>query len=63
MFIQKLLDGKLEYVTTHYRDFIHVEDVCDAIELLIDSRYLGTVDIGTGKPLESEILHQMYLSA
>ena len=50
MFIQKLLDNELEYVTNHYRDFIHVEDVCDAIELLINSRYSGTVDIGTGKP-------------
>ena len=50
MFIQKFLDNELEYVTNHYRDFIHVEDVCDAIELLINSRYSGTVDIGTGKP-------------
>ena len=50
MFIQKFLDTELEYVTNHYRDFIHVEDVCDAIELLINSRYSGTVDIGTGKP-------------
>jgi len=50
MFIQKYLDNQLEYVTNHYRDFIHVEDVCDAIELLINSRYSGTVDIGTGKP-------------
>tara|TARA_B100001057_G_scaffold492556_1_gene585178 strand:- start:942 stop:1700 length:759 start_codon:yes stop_codon:yes gene_type:complete len=50
MFIQKLLDNELEYVTNHYRDFIHIEDVCDAIELLINSRYSGTVDIGTGHP-------------
>ena len=50
MFIQKFLDNELEYVTNHNRDFIHVEDVCDAIELLINSRYSGTVDIGTGKP-------------
>ncbi len=50
MFIQKLIDGELEYVTNHYRDFIHIEDLCDAIELLIQSRYSGTVDIGTGKP-------------
>ena len=35
MFIQKLIDGELEYVTNHYRDFIHVDDLCDAIELLI----------------------------
>ena len=50
MFLQKLIDGELEYVTNHYRDFIHIEDLCDAIELLIDSRYSGTVDIGTGVP-------------
>ena len=50
MFLQKLLDGELEYVTDHYRDFIHVEDLCDAIGLLIRSNYSGTVDIGTGHP-------------
>ena len=50
MFIQKLIDGELEYVTNHYRDFIHVDDLCDAIELLIRSTYTGTVDIGTGVP-------------
>jgi len=50
MFVQKLIDNELEYVTDHYRDFIHIDDVCDAIELLIKSRYSGTVDIGTGHP-------------
>lgn len=50
MFMQKLIDGELEYVTDHYRDFIHIDDLCDAIELLIKSRYSGTVDIGTGVP-------------
>ena len=50
MFVQKLIDGELEYVTDHYRDFIHIDDLCDAIELLIKSRYSGTVDIGTGQP-------------
>ena len=50
MFIQKLIDGELEYVTNHYRDFIHMDDLCDAIELLIRSTYTGTVDIGTGVP-------------
>jgi len=50
MFLQKLIDGELKYVTNHYRDFIHIEDLCDAIELLMDSRYSGTVDIGTGVP-------------
>jgi len=50
MFLQKLIDNELEYVTNHYRDFIHIDDLCDAIMLLIDSRYSGTVDIGTGQP-------------
>jgi nucleoside-diphosphate-sugar epimerase len=52
MFMQKLIDGELEYVTNHYRDFIHLDDLCDAIELLIKSRYSGTVDIGTGVPFK-----------
>ena len=50
MFIQKLIDGELEYVTNHYRDFIHMDDLCDAIELLIRSTYTGTAHIGTGVP-------------
>ena len=45
MFLQKLFDNQLEYVTNHHRDFVHIEDVCDAIELLIRSTYTGTVDI------------------
>tara|TARA_B100001287_G_scaffold273481_1_gene276993 strand:+ start:2628 stop:3404 length:777 start_codon:yes stop_codon:yes gene_type:complete len=52
MFLQKLIDGKLEYTTTHYRDFIHLEDLCDAIELCMKSKYTGTIDIGTGHPFK-----------
>ncbi len=51
MFISKLLDGSLEYVTKHTRDFIHVDDVIEAIILLMskDIRLLKpTYDIGTG---------------
>ena len=48
MFMHKLLNGNLEYVTDHRRDFIHIEDLCDAIELLIKSDLKGIVDIGTG---------------
>lgn len=50
MFLQKFIDGELEYTTTHYRDFIHIEDLCDAIELCMKSKYTGTIDIGTGHP-------------
>ena len=51
MFIPKLLDNKVEYVTEHIRDFIHVSDVIEAIILLM-SKNIGTLekayDIGTG---------------
>lgn len=49
MFFDKLLNGKLEYVTRHKRDFVHLDDVCAAILILIQATTLkGTVDIGTG---------------
>ena len=51
MFIGKLQRGEIEYVTTHIRDFIHVSDVIQAIELLMDN-YATLEDysynIGTG---------------
>ena len=59
MFLDKLLLGKLEYVTRHYRDFVHLQDVLDAIELLIDATHLnGTIDIGTGHPIKIQDLAQ-----
>ena len=52
MFFYKLMNGKLEYTTNHYRDFIHLNDVLDAIELLIANPNInGLVDIGTGNPV------------
>ena len=51
MFIPKLLNHELQYVTTHIRDFIHVSDVVEAIVLLMsqDIRLLKPhYDIGTG---------------
>jgi len=51
MFMQKLIDNELEYTTNHYRDFIHLEDLCDAIELLIQSDFTDVIDIGTGNPV------------
>lgn len=50
MFFDKLLNDKLEYVTNHKRDFIHVEDLCDAIEIIINNENIkGCYDIGTGQ--------------
>jgi nucleoside-diphosphate-sugar epimerase len=52
MFFNKLRNGTLEYTTKHYRDFIHLEDVLDAIEILIKNTHVnGVVDIGTGNPI------------
>jgi UDP-glucuronate 4-epimerase len=57
MFFNKLLNNTLEYTTTHYRDFIHLEDILDAIEILIDKLHIkGTIDIGTGDPIRIQDL-------
>ena len=57
MFFNRLRNGTLEYTTNHYRDFVHLHDVLDAIELLIKAEYLtGTIDIGTGKPVKIQEL-------
>ncbi len=52
MFFDKLINCTLEYVTDHSRDFVHVEDVCSAIETLINCNFTGPVDIGTGQPMQ-----------
>ena len=57
MFFYKLRHNKLEYVTRHYRDFVHLEDVLDAIEILIEKDHVkGTIDIGTGCPIRIQDL-------
>jgi UDP-glucuronate 4-epimerase len=57
MFFNRLLNGTLEYTTTHYRDFVHLEDVLDAIEILIKAVHVrGIVDIGTGVPVRVQDL-------
>jgi len=57
MFFNKLRNGTLEYTTKHHRDFIHLEDVLDAIEILIKAPHVqGYVDIGTGNPVRIQDL-------
>ena len=57
MFFNKLRNGTLDYVTRHYRDFIHLEDMLDAIEILIEKQHInGTIDIGTGHPIRIQDL-------
>lgn len=52
MFFDKLLNNQLEYVTTHERDFIHIDDMVRAIETLITSDVTGPIDIGTGNTIK-----------
>jgi nucleoside-diphosphate-sugar epimerase len=52
MFFDKLINCRLEYVTEHSRDFVHVEDVCSAVEILINCNFTGPVDIGTGQSIK-----------
>jgi nucleoside-diphosphate-sugar epimerase len=52
MFLEKFTNNSLMYVTDHYRDFIHVDDVCEAILILMLSDIIGPVDIGTGCPIK-----------
>jgi len=57
MFFNRLRNGTLEYVTTHHRDFIHLDDLLDAIEILIAKPHVkGTIDIGTGHPIRIQDL-------
>lgn len=49
MFFDKLLNDQLEYVTEHRRDFIHIEDLMDAIEIIISNDVRGPIDIGRGQ--------------
>jgi nucleoside-diphosphate-sugar epimerase len=57
MLFYKLRAGTLEYTTTHYRDFVHLFDVIDAIKILIAKPYVdGVLDIGTGKPIRIQDL-------
>jgi nucleoside-diphosphate-sugar epimerase len=52
MFFDKLLKNSLEYVTDHERDFIHIDDLCDAILLILNSNITEPTDIGTGKSIK-----------
>jgi nucleoside-diphosphate-sugar epimerase len=52
MFLQKLIDDELEYVTTHYRDFVHIDDLCTGIVLCLWSDITGELDIGSGVPVK-----------
>ena len=49
MFIPRLLRGDVKFINDHVRDFIHVDDVVNAVDILVDSSITGVIDVGTGK--------------
>jgi len=49
MLIPSILRNDVPYINVdHSRDFIHVDDLCRAIIMLIDKNEYGVIDIGTG---------------
>ena len=49
MLIPKILRNDVQYVNTnHKRDFIHIDDLMSAIDILMKSKLNGVIDIGTG---------------
>ena len=49
MLYRMLQENTATYLTTHFRDWIHVDDVVSAICYLIPSTHTGSIDIGTGQ--------------
>ena len=49
MLIPTILRNEVSYINVdHSRDFIHIDDLCSAIVMLIDKNEFGVIDIGTG---------------
>ena len=49
MLIPSIIRNNVDYINVdHSRDFIHVDDLCKAIVMLIDKNEYGVIDIGTG---------------
>jgi len=50
MLIPKILRNDIQWINTyHKRDFIHVNDLIDALHMLISERQInGIIDIGSG---------------
>jgi nucleoside-diphosphate-sugar epimerase len=48
MFMTKLFENDISYITEHTRDFIHVSDIISAIKLLMTKNITGVIDVGCG---------------
>jgi len=61
--IPKILNNDVEHINTnHSRDFIHVDDVLEAITTVMDTDLRGVIDVGTGKSnLLSKIVSNFHI--
>ena len=49
MLIPKILRNDVQYLNVnHIRDFIHVNDIVNAVEIMMNNTFRGVVDVGTG---------------
>ncbi len=49
MLIPKILRNDIQYINiNHIRDFIHVNDIISAIEIMMSNSFKGVIDVGTG---------------
>ena len=49
MLIPKILRNDVQYINiNHIRDFIHVNDIVSAVQVMMDNTFRGVIDIGTG---------------
>tara|TARA_Y100001938_G_C8013402_1_gene391282 strand:+ start:209 stop:943 length:735 start_codon:yes stop_codon:yes gene_type:complete len=51
MIYRMLEDKTATYLTRHKRDWIHVKDIVSAITTLLNSKYTGVIEVGTGNPV------------
>lgn len=55
MLYDKLLKREASYITNHLRDWTHVEDICDAIDICIQNfhelKQYVAIDVGNGEPV------------
>lgn len=64
MLFQRMIDNKLEYISNnHVRDFVHVDDVVDAIKIFLyakDFEFDRIYDVGSGEGLIVNNLVEYY---
>ena len=49
MLIPKILRNDIQYLNVnHVRDFIHVNDIINAVQVLMNNTFRGVIDVGTG---------------